>query len=132
MPLRIGAHPWPGYELLYLARQRGQLDPQQVRLIEFPSASASLRALAVRSIEGAALTLDEVLLARSRGIDLTVVAVLNESRGADVVLVQPGLQAPGALHGKRIGVESSATGALMLDAFWPVKAWPPETCRWWR
>jgi NitT/TauT family transport system substrate-binding protein len=117
MPLRIGAHPWPGYELLYLARQRGQLDPQQVRLIELPSASASLRALAVRSIEGATLTLDEVLLARSRGIDLTVVAVLDESHGADVVLVQPGLQTAGALRGKRIGVEVSATGALMLDAF---------------
>lgn len=117
MPLRIGAHPWPGYELLYLARQRRQLDSQQVRLIELPSASASLRALAVRSLEGAALTLDEVLLARARGIDLTVVAVLDESRGADVVLVQPGLQAVGALRHRRIGVEVSATGSLMLDAF---------------
>lgn len=116
-PLRIGAHPWPGYELLYLARQRALLNEQQVRLVELPSASASLRALAVRSLEGAALTLDEVLTARARGIDLTVVAVLDESRGADVVLVQPGLQRPGALRGQRIGVEVSATGALMLDAF---------------
>lgn len=117
MPLRVGAHPWPGYELLYLARQREKLDGQQVRLIELPSASASLRALAVRSLEGAALTLDEVLVARARGIDLTIVAVLDESNGADVVLVRPGLETAGSVRGKRIGVEVSATGALMLDAF---------------
>lgn len=115
-PLRVGAHPWPGYELFYLARARQDLPSAQARLIEVPSASASLRGLATQSLEAACLTLDEVLTARARGIDLRVVAVLDVSMGADVVLGQPGQDSVAALVGKRIGVEPSATGAVMLDA----------------
>jgi NitT/TauT family transport system substrate-binding protein len=115
-PLRIGAHAWPGYEFLYLARQQAWLDSRHARLIEVPSASASLRALASRALEGATLTLDEVLTARARGIKLTVVAVLDESNGADVVLGQPGMRSATELKGKRVGVEHGAVGALMLEA----------------
>ena len=115
-PLRIGAHVWPGYELLYLSQTQGWLDARQVRLIEVPSASASLRALSSQTMEGAGLTLDELLTARERGVRLTVVAVVDVSNGADVVLAQPGLRTVQTLLGKRIGVEASATGAVMLDA----------------
>lgn len=115
-PLRVAAHPWPGYELMYLARARFYFDEAQVRLIEMPSATASLRALATGALDGAALTLDEVLSARARGVDLVVVAVLDVSRGADVVLARPGLTRPQDLAGRRIGAEASATGAVMLDA----------------
>lgn len=114
--LRIGAHPWVGYELMYLARSRGFIPPEQVRLIEAPTASASLRALAAGTLEGAGLTLDEVLSARARGLMLKVVAVLDVSHGADVLLARAPLDSLSALKGRRIGVEQSATGALMLDA----------------
>jgi NitT/TauT family transport system substrate-binding protein len=114
--LRIGAHPWVGYELMYLARSRGFITPDQVRLIEVPTASASLRALAAGTLEGAGLTLDEVLSARARGLMLKVVAVLDVSHGADVLLARPPLRTLADLQGRRIGVEQNATGALMLDA----------------
>lgn len=114
--LRIGAHPWPGYEMFYLARARGLLPPRGVRLIETPSASASLRGLATGTLEAAGLTLDEVLTARARGLPLRVVAVLDVSMGADVVLVRPGIERPDQLRGRRVGVEATATGAVMLDA----------------
>lgn len=116
MPLRLGAHPWPGYELFFLARTQGRLDADQVRLVEMPSASASLRGLAAGSLEAAALTLDEVLSAVGRGLGLRVVAVLDVSLGADVVLARPGIGAVTDLPGRRIGVEATATGAVMLDA----------------
>ncbi len=114
--LRVGAHPWPGYELMYLARTRQYVDAERVRLVEVPNASASLRALASGALEGAGLTLDEVLSARARGLALQVVAVIDESRGADVLLGGPSVDSLAALKGRRIGVEQSATGALMLDA----------------
>lgn len=114
--LRIGAHPWLGYELMFLARSRGFIQPEQVRLIEAPTASASLRALAAGTLEGAGLTLDEVLSARARGLMLTVVAVFDVSHGADVLLARSPLDSLAALKGRRIGVEQTATGALMLDA----------------
>lgn len=101
---------------MYLARSRGFIPPEQVRLIEAPTASASLRALAAGTLEGAGLTLDEVLSARARGLMLTVVAVLDVSHGADVLLARSPLDSLASLKGRRIGVEQSATGALMLDA----------------
>ena len=115
-PLRIGAHPWLGYELLFLARDRQHLPAGQVRLIELPTASASLRALSAGTLEGAGLTLDEVLSARARGLPLRVVAVIDVSNGADVLLGGRAVGSLAALKGRRIGVEQSATGALMLDA----------------
>ncbi len=115
-PLRIGAHVWLGYELLYLARARGLVPASQLRLVELPTATASLRALAAGTVEGAGLTLDEVLSARARGLMLRVVAVIDVSHGADALLAAPDVASLAALRGRRIGVEQSATGALMLDA----------------
>lgn len=115
-PLRIGAHPWLGYELMFLAHARGLLRPDQLRLVEVPTATASLRALAAGTLEGAGLTLDEVLSARARGLMLRVVAVFDVSHGADVLLGSPDITSLPALRGRRVGVEHSATGALMLDA----------------
>lgn len=114
--LRFGAHPWPGYQLLYLARDNGHLS-QAVKLIETPSSSASLRSLANGTLDGAALTLDEVITARTRGLNLKVVAVVDVSLGADVVLARPGITQAQQLRGRRVGIEPSATAAVMLDAF---------------
>lgn len=115
-PIRVGVHVWPGYELIYLARHLGLLNEKQVRLIETPSATASLRSFATGAMEAACLTLDEVLSARDEGVNLTVVAVLDVSMGADALLVKPDTRDLADLRGKRIGVEQTAVGAVMLDA----------------
>lgn len=115
-PLRLGAQVFPAYELLFLARELGHLPEHQVRLIEMPSASASLRALASGALEGACLTLDEVLAARDRGLALSAVLVLDQSMGADALVARPGFGSLGSLRGSRIGVEQTAVGAVMLDA----------------
>jgi NitT/TauT family transport system substrate-binding protein len=115
-PLRIGAQVFPGYEFLFLARSLGSLPPERVRLVDSPSATASIRALGTGAIDGACLTLDEVMTARDRGIALTVVAVLDVSMGADAVLAHPDVGGLPGLRGRTLGVEQSAVGAIMLDA----------------
>ncbi len=115
-PLRIGAQVFPGYELLFLAKTLGALPADRIRLVEMPSASASIRALGSGAMDGACLTLDEVIGARSRGIALTAVAVLDVSLGADVLLGRPDLQSLSDLRGRTVGVEPTAVGAVMLDA----------------
>jgi len=115
-PLRLGCHPWPGYELFFLAREQGGWPAEAVHLVDMPSASSSLRGLGTQSLHAAGLTLDEVLSARSRGMDLRVVGVLDVSIGADVVLARPNLGSVAALAGRRVGVEASAVGAVMLEA----------------
>lgn len=113
LTLRVGVHPWVGYESLYLARDFGWL-PSNVRLVEGRGAGDSLAAMRTGALEVAALTLDEVLSARADGIPLVVIAVLDMSAGADVVMARPGLPGLSYLAGKRIAVERSAVGGLML------------------
>ncbi|ATJ84645.1 ABC transporter substrate-binding protein [Halomonas beimenensis] len=113
-PLVIGLHPWPGYEPLYLASAFDWLPPSVV-LREGRSAGDSLAGLRQGALDGAALTLDEVLKARAEGIPLTVVAVCDDSVGADMVLTRPGIERLSDLEGQRIAVERTAVGNLVLS-----------------
>lgn len=113
-PLKISAQVWPGFEFLFLARQREWLDPEQISLIEVIDASDSARLLADGLVDGAALTLDEVLRLRAKGVDLTVIAIFDFSAGADAVVARPSVRSLADLKGKRIGVEDTAVGGLML------------------
>lgn len=113
-PLAIGIHPWPGYEPLYLARAFGWL-PDEVRLHESANAGDSLAGLLRGELDGAALTLDETLKARAEGVPLTVIAVCNDSVGADMVLARPGIASLSDLAGRRLAVERTAVGNLVLS-----------------
>jgi len=80
------------------------------------SASEVSHALRSGTVEAAALTLDETLTLMQDGDDLRVVLIMDVSNGADVLLARNGIANLQSLHGKRVGVEEGATGALMLDA----------------
>lgn len=127
--LRIAGHDWLGYQPLFLARELGYLDEDRVRLVEMPSASYSLQALSAGNVEGAALTLDEVLSARSDGLDLKAVLVFDVSAGADALIARPGIAALRDLAGKRVGVESTAVGALMLSEVLRAAGLAPSSIR---
>ena len=113
-PLVIAAHTWPGYEFMFLARDLGWLGTSGVSLTRTSSATESIRELEQGRVDGAALTLDEVLRVRASGTALTIVLVFDISAGADVVLARGNIEALPALRGRRIGVESGTVGALML------------------
>lgn len=115
-PFRVAAHPWPGYELFYLARALGFYENTQIRLIETTSASETSNALRNGIIEAGALTLDEALSLIQDGVDLHVVLVVDASHGADVLMANQEIADLASLRGKRIGVETGAVGAIMLDA----------------
>ncbi len=112
--MRVAAHVWPGYELMFLAQREGWLDTRQVTLIDTRSATESMQALEAGEVDAAALTLDETLVLLDRGVALSVVLVFNISSGADVVVGKPGVNTLAQLAGKRIGAEDTAVGALML------------------
>lgn len=114
-PLRIGTKNWLGYEPLFLARERGLLDEQVVHLVEYPSASEVIRALRNKAIDGAALTVDEVLLLAADDLAPRIVLVMDVSHGGDAILGRPGTNGLGELSGRRVGVESGAMGAYVLS-----------------
>jgi len=113
--LRVGTNQWPGYELLYLARERGYFDEHHIRLVELSSNTEVLRALHNGTLQMAALTLDEAFSEVSHRTDLRIVAVLDHSNGADTLLVRPGIKTLADLKGRRIGVEPAGVGAVLLD-----------------
>jgi NitT/TauT family transport system substrate-binding protein len=114
-PLHIATNVWPGYEPLYLARSLGYLSETSVRLHEMSNSSDVIKAFRNREIDVAALTLDETLLLLQDGIDARIFLVMDISNGADVVMARPGIGDIKGLKGKRVGVESFATGAYMLS-----------------
>lgn len=112
--VRIGIHVWPGYDTLILARDKDLLADSNVRLIELPSASESIRAFQNRTVDGALLTVDEVLRLADHGHDPVIILVMDFSNGADAILAQPQIGTLAALKGKTIGVEPNALGAYLL------------------
>jgi NitT/TauT family transport system substrate-binding protein len=114
-PLRVATHPWPGYDLLRLADRSGLLDHERAELLT-TGATESLAALAEDRADAATLTLDEVLRSNRAGMSLQVVLVIDISRGADALVARPPIDSLEALRGRRIGVETSAVGELMLRA----------------
>ncbi|KTG15946.1 MULTISPECIES: ABC transporter substrate-binding protein [unclassified Guyparkeria] len=112
--LRVSGITWVGYEPLFLARQLQLLPPDRIRLIDSPSNTNSLMQLATGEVEAATLTLDEFILARAGGIPVQVALVFDTSQGADVVMSRPEITTVSQLAGRRIGVEETAAGALML------------------
>lgn len=114
---KIATNVWPGYEPLFLARSLGLYDKSPIRLVEMPSASQVSHALRNGTVEAAALTLDETLtLIQDGDLDLRVILVMDISNGADVLLGHTDINNLQGLRGKRVGVENTATGAVVLDA----------------
>lgn len=114
--VRVVSNVWPGYELMYVAEEKEFFGQAPIRMHTMPSATSCLQALAAGSADAAGLTLDEVLSARADNMPLVVIAVLDVSHGGDAVLARPDIMALAGLRHKRIGVEQSAVGAVMLDA----------------
>lgn len=113
-PFRISGHPWPGYEPLFFAESQ-KLLPEQVVLQHLPTLSASIDALKQGTTDAGMLTLDEVIALQAQGINLQVILVMDISKGADALITTKNIKALPQLRGKRIGLEPSTLGELMLS-----------------
>ncbi len=112
--LKIGTNVWPGYEPIYIAREIGKLDKNKIKLVEFGSSSQVIRAYRKNLLNGAGLTLDEVIFLKSLGFNPKIVLIADISNGADVLIVKPYIKSLKDLKGKKIGVENTALGAFFL------------------
>lgn len=116
-PLRLAGHKWPGFELVFLARELGWLEQDLVRLHETSSIAATKQALRNGEVQGAMMALDEALILCSEDMRLKIILVFNISIGADAVLARPGLIDRQTMLGKTLAYENSSTGKLMLHEF---------------
>lgn len=114
-PLIVGTNVWPGYEPMYLARDLGFFNDNDIRLVEYSSATQVIRAFRNEIIDAASLTLDEALKLLNNGFNIKVVLIHDISNGGDVILSVPSIKKVKSLAGKRVGVESMALGAYVLS-----------------
>jgi len=113
-PLTVGLNPWIGYDPLVLARERGQIDPTRVKVVELSTNAEVIRNFRNGLLDAVAMTLDQTMKLAQEGIDLRIVAMLDTSAGADAVVASPGLAFPAGLRGSSIAVEPSTVGQLVL------------------
>ena len=113
--LRVGANNWVGYAPLFLAQEIDEYKNTSIKILELPSSSEVIHALKSGNLEVAALTLDEVLTVIEEGLELEVILVLDISNGADALLAKPEFHGIKSLKGKKIAVENTAVGGLLLD-----------------
>ncbi|MCW5893769.1 MAG: ABC transporter substrate-binding protein [bacterium] len=116
-PIRIAVHPWPPFDLLYLAQEQGLFAEAgvPVHLVELSSLADARRAYERGQTDGLACTVVELLGARSvAGRDPQAILVVDTSDGADVVLARPGLGDVAALRGRRVAAEPASSGVYLL------------------
>jgi len=114
IPLRVGTNVWPGYESFYYASHLGLYKEHGIKIIAYPSTSETMNSIKSGLIEAAAMTLDEAALLASEGAPVKIVAVLDYSLGADVIIGGNGVKSMKDIKGRKVGVESTAVGAMVL------------------
>ena len=115
--ISIGANVWPGYEPLFLGREKGYYQKLNVKLVEYRSASQVIDGLRSGLIDMAALTLDEAIKVKSNGTPLKIILIFDISDGADALVAAAEYDAISKLKGKKIGIEHSALGAYFFQRF---------------
>lgn len=116
-PLRIGVNAWPPFELLYLAREKGffQAENVDVDLVDFSSYTGILRAYHQGNVDGFFATLNEVQIADNFQDQPVVTLVVDYSFGGDALVVRDGIRDLKGLKGRRIAFEESALGSYALE-----------------
>lgn len=113
-PLRLGTAVWPGYEPIYLARAKGYLDSEKLRLVELLSTGEVMRGFRNGALDVAALTLDETLSLAQDMDDLQILLITDTSLGADAVVTWRA-RTMQELKGLKVGVDATALGAYFLS-----------------
>ena len=127
-PLRIGVNAWPPFELLYLAREKGYFEAENVEvdLIDFSSYTGILRAYHQGNVDGFFATLNEVQIADNFQDQPVVTLVVDYSFGGDALVVRNGITDLKGLKGRRIAYEESALGSYALERILTIGGLRPD------
>ncbi|MEI7980615.1 MAG: ABC transporter substrate-binding protein [Bacteroidota bacterium] len=116
--IRIGSNLWPGYDFLYLAKEKGFFAEAgvNVQLFDFVSLSDSRRAFERGQVDIIAGTIVEMLIiGNNSSIFPQTFYVADFSNGADVILGRKPISSILDLKGKRVGVEPSSLDLLTIN-----------------
>jgi NitT/TauT family transport system substrate-binding protein len=116
--IKISINPWPGYEFLYLAEQKGIFEQVglNIELVQTSTLSDAQRAYINNYVDGFTSTLVEAIQVEPLGGNpIKVVLLPDFSNGGDVILASKSIQSVTDLKGKNIGCEVSSLGIYILQ-----------------
>lgn len=106
--VRIGINPWPGYEMIYLAKHLGYFDSLglDVKLVDLTTTLDQRRVFERGLVDVFSSTIVEVLVSRENSARRPeIFHIIDYSDGADVVLAHPKFQSLNQIKGQRVGIE---------------------------
>ncbi|HRX54637.1 MAG TPA: ABC transporter substrate-binding protein [Verrucomicrobiales bacterium] len=110
----LAVNVWPGTETFIVARNSGRIPNQTINFVEISWSSSAMRAFANHALDAAVLTLNEALQLRELGQSMKVLAVIDESVGADALVGKPGISRMADLKGRKVAVEMRSAGQYLL------------------
>lgn len=117
-PLRFGINPWPGYEFIYLAKEKGffKKNGVDVQLLDFASLNDNGVAYQRGQIDGMACSQIEMLQLLDK-TERKPVAVFptDYSDGADMILAADSLKTMKNLLHKKIAIEPGTLNIFVLS-----------------
>jgi len=112
--LKVGITPWPGYEPLVIASEKGYFNDANIRLVRFTTPTDSYRAFRDGIIDVTAFTADEVFHYADVENKPHIFLVLDISNGADAIVARKEIKTLDGLKGKKIGIEGSSLGDYLI------------------
>lgn len=116
-PLSVGIATWPGFGPVFVAKQQGFFDGLPVKPQLMDDFSVRQNAFTSGKTEATISTLDSFAFEAGQGVKGRVVLVLDESSGADGMVVAPSITAPSDLRGKKIAYTRGSPSHFLLLNF---------------
>lgn len=117
--IRLAINPWPGYEFLYLAGQKGFFAEAglNVEIVELSSLADVQRIYTQGRIDAFGSTVIEAV--QSAGVTqqpLDIILIPDFSNGGDVIIGNASVRSLADLKGKKVGTEVGSLGMFILHA----------------
>jgi NitT/TauT family transport system substrate-binding protein len=115
--VKIAINPWPGYEFLFLAQEKGFFEAQNldIKLVELPSLADVQRVYVQGRADGMASTMIEAVQAAGLTQEAIAITLIPDySNGGDVIVSTDSITKVSELKGKRVGAEIGSLGMYIL------------------
>jgi len=116
--VRIATNPWPGYELLFVAGNKGFFKEEglNIKLLQLSSLVDVQRTYNQGRADGMSSTVIEaIIVAALNDEKLKIVLIPDYSFGGDVIISDTDYNSVSDLKGKSIGVETGSLGIVILE-----------------
>jgi NitT/TauT family transport system substrate-binding protein len=114
-PLKIGYSDWLGYCAFEVAKQKEWFKEAGVEVqMEFFDYGASLDAFSANKLDAVCVVSTDALVNGSNGAKSKIIALIDYSEGADMIVGKPGIESIKDLKGKSVGLEVNLVEHLLL------------------